>query len=336
MPEQPLISMIIPAYNTETHIGAAVAGALSQTYTNTEVIVVNDGSTDRTRQVLEGFGDMIRVVDKPNGGVSSARNEGAAVAKGDLLAFIDADDIVLPGYLQAMADARDEAGSGRWWIYSQAYFFAADGIDLQRPVVWGRYSAEEQRLVILERNIAGPPASLVSKQMHQEIGGFDTGMRSPEDWDYWARAIYSGWVGQLQTRPFYLYRWSDSSLSNDFSEMLAGEDRIMQKLRDLFWNTMSPQEQDHLQRRLTLGSPNRLVALGNTALRQKDYRRAADLFQQAASLAPHDRKLWIKARSMRLSPVAHFWRARRVATDKTVRRFDYSAQDTDALLQEDQ
>lgn len=331
MPNEPLVSLIIPAYNSQIDVGAAIAGALAQTYANKEVIVVNDGSRDGTRRILEGFGDLIKVVDKPNGGVSSARNAGVAVAEGDYISFADADDVTLPGFLDAMMATLRAAGPGKWWVYSQAYFMSAEGIDLRRPVVFGGpFSPQEQRLAILQRNIAGPPASLVLAEMHREIGGFDESMRSPEDWDYWARAIFNGWSGVLQPKPFYLYRWTESSLSSNREAMLAGEDRIMEKLRELFWDSMSADEQQALERRLRLGSPFRLLANANIALRKQDYPAATELFKQAASVASMDRKLQIKARSMELlPPVARYWRARRLAADKQRRRFDYSAEDAD-------
>ncbi len=88
----PLVSTIIPVFNGETTIRRAVDSALAQDFEGQEIIVVNDGSTDSTAEVLAKYADRVRVINKPNGGAASARNAGAAVSHGEYLAFLDADD----------------------------------------------------------------------------------------------------------------------------------------------------------------------------------------------------------------------------------------------------
>ena len=92
----PLVSIVIPCYNTEQYIEEAVNSALCQTYSNFEVIVVDDGSTDKSYNILCSFGDRIRIVQQKNGGLSAARNAGILAAKGDYIMFVDADDILSP------------------------------------------------------------------------------------------------------------------------------------------------------------------------------------------------------------------------------------------------
>ena len=93
----PLVSVVIPAFNAELFIGETIDSVLAQTYPAYEVIVVDDGSSDRTRElVTERFGTRVRLVVQENQGPSAARNAGAAAARGDYLAVIDADDIWLP------------------------------------------------------------------------------------------------------------------------------------------------------------------------------------------------------------------------------------------------
>lgn len=87
------VSIIVPAYNAEKTVCAAIDSLLRQTYKNIEIIVVNDGSSDRTAEVLEPYGELIRVIHKGNGGVSSARNRGIQEATGEYLMFADADDL---------------------------------------------------------------------------------------------------------------------------------------------------------------------------------------------------------------------------------------------------
>ena len=108
---RPLISCVITAWNDELYLGEAVESILSQAYEPFELIVVDDGSTDGTADVVAGFGDRLRYVHQPNAGCSAARNLGIRESNGDLIAFLDADDLWLPGKLDRQAaefDSRPE------------------------------------------------------------------------------------------------------------------------------------------------------------------------------------------------------------------------------------
>ena len=93
------VSAIVPVFNGESTIAAAIDSVLNQNFDATEVIVINDGSTDGTALILRSYGSKIRVIEQSNRGVSAARNAGAAIARGEYLAFLDADDEWLPGKL---------------------------------------------------------------------------------------------------------------------------------------------------------------------------------------------------------------------------------------------
>ena len=95
----PKISVIIPTHNRARYVSEAIDSVLAQTYSDYEVIVVDDGSTDDTRFVLQSYGDKIRYIYQPNAGVSAARNHGITEARGDWIAFLDSDDIWFPGKL---------------------------------------------------------------------------------------------------------------------------------------------------------------------------------------------------------------------------------------------
>jgi len=92
----PIVSVIVTTYNVEQYIREALDSVFSQTYPSLEVLVVDDGSTDRTRTILTEYEPRIRVLAQPNSGVAVARNTGAAASSGSLLAFLDADDIWEP------------------------------------------------------------------------------------------------------------------------------------------------------------------------------------------------------------------------------------------------
>lgn len=94
---EPLVSVVMPVYNDEDLIRRAVQSVLFQTYANLELIVVNDGSTDKTMEILQNMDDpRIRIVQQTNQGVAIARNHGVGVARGELIAFLDSDDLWFP------------------------------------------------------------------------------------------------------------------------------------------------------------------------------------------------------------------------------------------------
>lgn len=109
----PRVSVVIPVYNGERFLAAAVESALQQTYGHMEVVVVDDGSSDATPEVLASFGSRLRAIRQENRGVAAARNRGMAAATGELVAFLDADDVWLPEKVERQVAAwRSAPGSG--------------------------------------------------------------------------------------------------------------------------------------------------------------------------------------------------------------------------------
>ena len=115
----PLVSILIPAYNAERYVADAVESALAQTHPDVEVVVVNDGSTDGTRDVLAGYeGQGVRVVDQPNAGQCAAANRAFRESRGELVKFFDADDVLAPDYValqvERLGERRDAVAMGEW------------------------------------------------------------------------------------------------------------------------------------------------------------------------------------------------------------------------------
>lgn len=107
MKSDPLISVIIPVYNVEKYIGDCVNSVLQQKYTNLEIILINDGSTDTSGQICDGYAckdSRIKVIHKDNGGLSEARNFGIDIASGEYVTFIDSDDYILPTFIEYLYD----------------------------------------------------------------------------------------------------------------------------------------------------------------------------------------------------------------------------------------
>lgn len=183
----PRVSVIIPAYNAAATIYDTIASVLAQTFTDFEVIVVDDGSTDRTAELAVSTGDpRIRLIGTENGGVSRARNRGISEARGELIAFLDADDIWLPRKLSCQVrvlEAKPEVG---------LCVTRATRIDTtSRPIGEVRTvhdSDDFTATLLLESSSVGMISSaLVRRSALNSVGGFQPGQRQCEDWDMWLR-----------------------------------------------------------------------------------------------------------------------------------------------------
>lgn len=111
---KPMVSIIMPVYNAQRYLRETVESVMAQTFQEFEVLAVNDGSTDESLKILQEYAEQderIRIIDKENSGVSDTRNVGIAQAKGEYLAFLDADDLLSPEYLAVMADAAQRTGA---------------------------------------------------------------------------------------------------------------------------------------------------------------------------------------------------------------------------------
>lgn len=293
----PRVSVVIPAYDAAETVGGAISSVLSQTYADLEVVVVDDGSRDATGAVAQAFEGAVRVVSQPNAGVAAARNRGLAEAQGELIAFCDADDVLLPRHLEALLAVYEQNGGV---ATSNCYWLFPGGIHPSRTRYKGHFPRpERQRLAILEQNFVST-MSLFPKALADEIGPFDTGLEVAEDWDFWLRAVYAGHTVSLQPEPLALYRWGTSSLSAKPERMDESAAAVLRKAaaRD----DLRPEERAYLGKRLSGPGPAELGRRGDEALRDRRYREAARSYRDAAALCPSEPALLRKARVMRLAP----------------------------------
>jgi glycosyltransferase involved in cell wall biosynthesis len=167
------VSVIIPAFNGQGTIAAAIDSALAQEFSGElEVIVVNDGSTDATASVLDGYRGRITVLDRINGGPAAARNAGVRASRGEYIAFLDADDIWMPGKLEKTLEALD-SDSGAAMVYTNASMMGANGDMLGTTYT----PASEKRAPAMEDLLSGlwnilPSTSLMRRATFDAIGGF--------------------------------------------------------------------------------------------------------------------------------------------------------------------
>lgn len=227
MSRSPLVTAIIPTYQHAGVVGEAVRSALSQTYEPLEIVVVDDGSTDGTGEVLHTFGDTIRVVRQPNRGLSAARNSGIAAASGELVAFLDADDVWFPGKLdqQVPLFANPEVGLvGADMIYFDEHGDQPTTPLSRRDVPRGRvYPGFFTREAVLLM-----PTVVVRRRCFEEVGVFDESLTALEDQDMWHR-ISRTWALDFVPEPLARYRLSPTQMTQDFDRMLANDIKLREK-----------------------------------------------------------------------------------------------------------
>lgn len=293
------VSLVMPAYDAQATIGAALTSVLAQTLPDVEVVVVDDGSTDRTAAIAREVAPDAVLLRQDNLGVGAARAAGIAAASGDLVAFCDADDFLFDHHLEALVAAW-RSGGERAIATANAYWWLPGGIEPRRQRHRGRFPRPaEQRLAILRSNFVSTMA-LFPRRLVEEIGPVDAGLRQGEDWEFWIRAVYAGYRVVHQPRPLALYRWSTDGLSADTESFHAVEHEILRRVaaRD----DLSPQERQVVEERLAAPSPRALVSAGEAALHAGRYAEAADLLGRAARLVPTEPPLVRKARVLRAAP----------------------------------
>lgn len=216
----PTISVIIPAYQSEAFIKNAIRSAQLQTLRPIEILVIDDGSPDRTAQVAAGCGELVRVLRQPNGGPAAARNHGAREARGAWLAFLDADDAWLPRKLERQAAAID------------------DTVTLLHTHAVGRGDCNDAPpeidfATLWKSNSIATSSVLVRKAAFDEIGGFDEdrSIMAVEDYNLWLRLVHRGARVRVIPEELLIYTPGPNNLSGQFDRMLRSELNNVEKIR---------------------------------------------------------------------------------------------------------
>jgi glycosyltransferase involved in cell wall biosynthesis len=271
----PLVSVIMPAYNVEPYVGDAIRSALAQTFTDFELIVVDDGSKDGTAEIAKELARQDRrilIVQQANRGLAGARNSALRAARGEYFALLDSDDLWAPeflerqvGILRSRQDVDIVTGNG-WYLGGPKHG------QIARPYPDPRPDPDLASIIGDEWSVF--IMSVFRRRVYTEIGAFDESMRSNEDYDFWLRAAMAGFTFVRNDRPLGHYRVRTDSLSASNVRMLRGILHVYTKLRPEIAG--KPLEMDILQQQITRFEAELLAAEARLALEIADFEAAQE------------------------------------------------------------
>lgn len=230
------VSVVIPTYNDELYIAKAIDSVLNQTYTDYEILVIDDGSTDNTRQILESYGDRIKYIYQEHQGVSTARNLGIEKASGELISFLDADDYFLSEHLQQQVSCLEQKPflgmvSSGWRRVDEK------GNILSKNKPWKVLPRLNLETWLISRPVL-PSAITIRREWLDKVNGFKPKFVLAQDIDLILRLALEGcqadWSGKVST----CYRSSNSNATNDTVKQARFFDMVF---NDFFYNNNLPE-----------------------------------------------------------------------------------------------
>ncbi len=278
----PTVSVIIPAYNVAGYVGETLESVFAQTFTDYEVILINDGSPDTAdmEQVIEPYRDKITYLTQQNLGAGAARNNGLQVARGRFVAFLDADDIWLPSFLDQMVEFI-QTGPGYDLVYANALLFG------NSPVVGKTYMDTNPssgdvtcESLLAERCNIITSGVLARREPIIELGMFDVDLWHSQDFDMWVRlAKRPGARMAFLPKVLLKQRHRPGSLASDSIKSVESELQVMAKtaLRD----DLTPGERQALENTVAMRQASLEVDRGKLSLSAGDFAAARHSFEYA-------------------------------------------------------
>ena len=225
-----MFTVVTAAYNARATVGSAIRSVLAQTRGDLELIVVDDGSTDGTAEVVRSFADeRVRLLERPHGGAAVARAAGIEAGNAPLVSLLDADDLWLPSYLETMGAALD-ADPGASFAYTDAWYLddrtrhvrRASAMHYQRPPEPPPATAPELFAALLERNFIYNAVTL-RRSAVDAVGPPDARLRASIDWEWWLRLSAHGHRAVRVPGRLAIYRRPPTSITLDLARVAAGQ-----------------------------------------------------------------------------------------------------------------
>jgi glycosyltransferase involved in cell wall biosynthesis len=299
--QMPKVSVIIPAYNTAAFIVEALVSVFAQTFSDFEVIVINDGSqdSDELERAITPYRKRILYLDQDNRGAAGARNTGIRHARGEYLAFLDSDDCWLPDYLSSqmkLFDAMPHLDA----VYCDTQCF--DDSDKAFPTFMQMYpsngSVTLEDLIKEECHVPFS-CSVARREVVVDAGGFDESLPRCEDYDLWLRILYRGAQMTYQKKVLGRYRFRPGSMSRDSMKVLEALLAIFKKAERIMKLPMDTQVT--LKKQIAQAEAHFDLETGRKFLAAGDFDRAKDSLSKANNFF-HRAKLKMAILGLQFAP----------------------------------
>ena len=218
------VSIIIPVYNAEKYLEECIESCLNQTYANTEIIAVNDGSTDRSSEILDGYSDRVRIITKENGGIASAVNAGIKRMRGEWYKKMDADDMLRPDAVENLAVAAKKIADPSIIPFMQDEIMHEDGRITRHDDDFDTDTSPfEPSLMGLSGLIHGGAVhlSLISKDVFKKVGAYNEDVTVGEDYELFLRICIGGYKFHRIPGVIYTYRKHDNQITRTYDGQRA-------------------------------------------------------------------------------------------------------------------
>ncbi len=292
MNESPAVSCVIATFNRAKFLPATIDSVLNQSFRDFELIVVDDGSTDNTRAVLERYGSRLRYLYQPNGGASAARNFGVRQAQAAWIAFQDSDDLSLPNHLASLyGRARKISACGM--VFANGNYLSGSAQSRGKETIIAaaksRQLAEKGvRLVdLFEKSILRVQAALISKQAYDRLGGHDESLRICMDLDLGLRMLMNFPVAYLD-EVLFSYRIHEGNIGRNEELRLTENIRVIEKLIREYPEARGLIGKNLVARRLAY----RYYRLAKRRWRCDHRNEARQALREATLLRPFQLKYW--------------------------------------------
>ncbi len=185
------VSIVIPVYNAEKYLDECITSALEQTYDDIEIIAVNDGSKDKSLDVLKKYADKIKIIDKTNGGTPTALNAGIRVMTGEWFKWLSADDVLLKHAIESLIQETKKLGpESKSTIFYSNYNLINSSSNVVGQFIEPNYdnlSTFEKNVILLDNYYGNGTTSLIHKSIFDQFGLFDEHIGFQEDYEFWLR-----------------------------------------------------------------------------------------------------------------------------------------------------
>ena len=317
----PLVSIIIPAYNVAPFIGETLDSVFAQTFTDFEVIVVNDGSpdTEEFEPAIQPYRKRICYLKQENHGASAARNTGLRAARGELIAFLDADDLWSPQYLEQQIKFIREDDCDLACADAMIFGVSADAGRSYMDSLMGTAPAQG-RVTFLE--LVNADRSLITsgvvarRDLILEVGLFDETLRNAQDFDLWLRLARHGARLAYHRQVLLSYRSRANSLSGDAINSHQRELRVFDKIEQSY--EFTPAERAEVAAVIRNRRALLKYELGKLYLVLGDFGRARESFANAINLKPSWKPrlaLWFTCIAPRLFRTLYLHRTQSAVAD---------------------